>query len=151
MGDVLSTRSILFVRVALLRGRPNQAAFKRYLSAKDITPASFFVGLPDQTVASIKNAVDVRKAASSLLDSARSKGLCKVFRREEVWKMIHRHFQQEGAPPLVVSPVSLDEETLIERRNTLIGYAFASRFYLLRAILFSRPPGNSLPGDSRRT
>ena len=44
---------------------------------------------------------------------------------EDVWKLIYQHFQQDGAPPLVASPVSLDEETLIERRNTVLGYALA--------------------------
>ena len=106
-------------------GTADQAAFKRYLSKKDLTPASFFVGLPDQTVASIKNAVDVRKAASSLLDTARSKGIVQGLSAEDVWKMIYQHFQKDGAPPLVASPVSLDEETRIEGRNTVLGYALA--------------------------
>ncbi len=103
-------------------GTANETAFKQYLSAADHRPASFFVGLPDQTAASILNAVEVRKAAAYIIDASRSRGTLQGLSPEDVWNLVHHCFQKEGLPPLLGSSVTLEEEQRIQNRNTVLGF-----------------------------
>jgi hypothetical protein len=105
-------------------GTADETAFKQYLTAADHRPASFYVGLPDQTVASILNAVEVRRAATSIVDAARSRGTLQGLSPEDVWNLVHQYLQNDGSPPLLASPVTLEQEELIQSRNTILGFVF---------------------------
>jgi len=96
------------------------AAIIAYLKAHNAPAAAVFVGLPGQTVGSVKNAIAVRKEINRFLDAELAAGATRKMSARQIRDRIMQHLQ--GASPISpeIPPVTFSAFRWVALRNTIV-------------------------------
>ncbi len=94
---------------------PNIAQVKQYLRSNSVSTPAFYIGVPGQSLPSIKNAIDIRETIETYLDSENTNGLTPA----EIQHKIQVHLRTVGKKPLI-SPKTLDQQAAAAKRNLVL-------------------------------
>lgn len=96
------------------------AQVKSFLRAHAIPTTAFYVGCPGQSVASIRNAIAVRKQVESFLDSADGRQLAKTMSALQLHEQIKQRLAAPGSVKPLVSPITLAGQRRRAWRNLIV-------------------------------
>lgn len=91
-----------------------------YLHKHAVPAAAFFVGLPGQSVASIRNAIAVRQEINRFLDTDEVKRSVRGMSAREVRDLIVHHLSNDSPVKPEIPPATFSSHSQIASRNTLI-------------------------------
>lgn len=91
-----------------------------YLREHSLATAAFFVGLPGQTVASIKNAVAVREEINRFLDAESAKNSLRGLSAFEIRDRIVAHLEHDSPVKPEIPPDTFSSYRRIAQRNILL-------------------------------
>jgi len=106
-------------------GYPSEAArtdatVAAYLREHSIPAAAFFVGLPGQTVASIRNAIAVREEINRFLDAEVDKNSIQGLSGFEIRDRIVAHLEHDSPVKPEIPPATFSSYRRVAQRNTII-------------------------------
>lgn len=93
---------------------PNPMAAQRYLLAHSVSSPAFYVGLPGQTVADLRNAISVREDIQTFLDQEQGRGALRGLSAGQILARIQQHLVGPGA---VIPRVSSEGMGALRRRS----------------------------------
>ncbi len=96
------------------------AAIVAYLREHSIPAAAFFVGLPGQTVASIRNAIAVREEINRFLDAEIAKNSIQGLSAFAIRDRIVAHLEHDSRVKPEIPPATFSSYRRIAQRNTAI-------------------------------
>jgi hypothetical protein len=96
------------------------AAVLAFLYRYSVSAAAFFVGLPGQTVASIKNAIAVREEINRFLDEDIAKNPTRSLSPLEIRDRIVRHLEHDSPVKPELPPTTFSHYRWIALRNTIL-------------------------------
>ncbi len=98
----------------------NDAAVLAFLHQHNTPAAAFFVGLPGQTVASIKNAIAVREEINRFLDEDLAKDSTRGLSPLQIRDRIVSHLERDSPVKPEIPPVTFAHYRWIALRNTIL-------------------------------
>jgi hypothetical protein len=98
------------------------AAILAYLRRHSLPAAAFFVGLPGQTVASIRNAIEVREEINRFLDAETAKNSIRGLSPFEIRDRIVAHLKHDSEVKPEIPPATFSSYRWIAQRNTILAY-----------------------------
>lgn len=106
-------------------GYPAQAArtdatVTAYLREHSVPAAAFFVGLPGQTVASIRNAIAVREEINRFLDAETAKNSIRDLSAFAIRDRILAHLEHDSLVKPEIPPAAFSSYRWIAQRNTIV-------------------------------
>jgi len=96
------------------------AAIVEYLKKHSASAAAFFVGLPGQTVSSIKNAIAVREEINRFLDADLASNSVRTMSPRQIRDRIVRHLERESPVKPEIPSVTFSDYRWIALRNIMI-------------------------------
>ena len=91
-----------------------------YLGGHSVPAAAFFVGLPGQTLASIRNAIAVREDINRFLDTETAKNSIRSFTPREIRDRIVQHLERDSPVKPKVPEITFSHYRWVALRNTII-------------------------------
>ena len=98
------------------------ASIVAYLREHSIPVAAFFVGLPGQTVASIRNAIAVREEINHFLDTEMAKNSMRGLSAFEIRDRIVAHLEHDSPVKPEIPPFTFSIYRWIAQRNTVLAW-----------------------------
>jgi hypothetical protein len=98
------------------------AAIVAYLREHSLPAAAFFVGLPGQTVASIRNAIAVREEINRFLDAETAKNSIRGLSAFEIRDRIVAHLERDSPVKPEIPPITFSSYRWIAQRNTILAW-----------------------------
>lgn len=109
------------------------ATIVAYLREHSLPAAAFFVGLPGQTVASIRNAIAVREEINRFLDTESAKNSIRGLSAFEIRDRIVTHLARDSPVKPEIPPITFSNYRWIAQRNTILALLVA----LLAGVILS--------------
>jgi hypothetical protein len=109
------------------------ATIMAYLREHSLPAAAFFVGLPGQTVASIRNAIAVREEINRFLDAESAKNSIRGLSAFAIRDRIVAHLERDSPVKPEIPPITFSSYRRIAQRNTIL----ASLVGLLVGVILS--------------
>lgn len=113
---------------------PNPLAAERYLLSHAVSSPAFYVGLPGQTVADLRNAIAVRESIQSFLDQEQSRGVLKGLSAGQILARIQNHLIQ----PTTVTP-RISRETMADLRRQSQRHTWLLALFCVPLLILSLP------------
>ena len=98
------------------------AAIMAYLRERSLPAAACFVGLPGQTVASIRNAIAVREEINRFLDAETAKNSIRGLSAFEIRDRIVAHLERESPVKPEIPPITFSSYRRVAQRNTILAW-----------------------------
>jgi hypothetical protein len=96
------------------------AAIVAYLKEHNVAPSGFFIGLPGQSVASLKNAIAVRKEVNRFLDEDLAQDGARNRSALQIRDRIVRHLERDSSIKPDIPPVTFAHYRWVALRNTIV-------------------------------
>ena len=93
-----------------------------YLREHSLPAAAFFVGLPGQTVASIRNAIAVREEINRFLDAESAKNSIRGLSAFAIRDLIVAHLERDSPVRPEIPPITFSSYRRIAQRNTIVAW-----------------------------
>ena len=97
-----------------------EATIIAYLREHSLPAAAFFVGLPGQTVASIRNAIAVREEINRFLDAEAAKNSIRGLSAFAIRDRIVAHLEHDSPVKPKIPPATFSSYRRVARRNTML-------------------------------
>jgi hypothetical protein len=98
------------------------AAIVAYLREHGLPAAAFFVGLPGQAVASIRNAIAVREEINRFLDAEMAKNSIRGLSAFQIRDRIVAHLERDSPVKPEIPPTTFSSYRWIAQRNTILAW-----------------------------